>query len=43
MVDEQDRFRPHIRLFVNRQLSRTLDLPLKPDDEILIIAALSGG
>lgn len=43
MIDEQDRFRPHIRLFVNRQLARTLALPLNPDDEILIIAALSGG
>ena len=43
MIDEQDRFRPHIRLFVNRQLARALDLPLKPDDEILIVAALSGG
>ncbi len=43
MIDEQDRLRPHIRLFVNRQLARALDLPLKPDDEILIVAALSGG
>jgi len=43
MIDEQDRFRPHIRLFVNAELERTLGATLKANDQILIVAALSGG
>jgi molybdopterin converting factor small subunit len=43
MIDEQDRFRPHIRLFVNAELERALAAPLNNDDQILIVAALSGG
>jgi molybdopterin converting factor small subunit len=43
MVDEQGAVRPHIRLFVNRQLARRLDAPLAPEDEVLVVAALSGG
>lgn len=43
VIDEQDRIRPHMRLFVgqNRQLdiTRTLD----EGDELLIFGALSGG
>jgi molybdopterin converting factor small subunit len=43
MIDEQDAIRQHMRFFVNRELVRTLDVALSPDDEILVVAALSGG
>lgn len=43
MIDEQDRVRPHIRLFVNRAPERDLGRRLAPSDELLIVAALSGG
>ena len=43
MIDEQDRIRAHIKLFVNAELERSLTAPLKPQDEIIIVAALSGG
>ena len=43
MIDEQGNVRAHIRLFVNAALERSLLAPLKPDDEILVVAALSGG
>jgi molybdopterin synthase sulfur carrier subunit len=43
MVDEQDAIRPHIRIFVNRELVRTLATALGPRDEVLVVAALSGG
>ena len=43
MIDEQDNARAHIRMFVNAALERSLQAPLKPDDEVLIVAALSGG
>jgi molybdopterin converting factor small subunit len=43
IVSEQDRIRRHIRIFVNREQARGLDAPLAPDDEIMIVCALSGG
>ena len=43
MIDEQDAIRPHIRIFVNRELVRTLATALEPRDEVLVVAALSGG
>lgn len=43
MIDEQDKIRAHIRLFVNAELQRSLVAPLKSTDTILIVAALSGG
>jgi molybdopterin converting factor small subunit len=43
MVDEQDRIRPHIRVFVNGQMAGSLDCALGGSDEVLIVAALSGG
>ena len=43
MIDEQGAIRPHIRFFVNRDLVRDLERPLAPGDEVLIVAALSGG
>ena len=43
MVDEQNRIRPHMRVFVNREAVRGLDAPLAPDDDVQILQALSGG
>jgi molybdopterin converting factor small subunit len=43
VVDEQDAIRPHIKIFVNRAQARRLEAPLGPADEVLVVAALSGG
>lgn len=43
MIDEQDRLRPHMRIFVNRQETRELATSLGGDEEIHIFQALSGG
>ena len=43
MIDEQDAVRPHIRVFVNRELEPSLGRALAPTDEVLVVAALSGG
>jgi len=43
MVDEQEAIRTHIKIFVNREQARTLNRALAPGDEVLIVAALSGG
>ena len=43
MIDEQERIRPHIKLFVNGTQQRKLDVAVQHDDEIIVIAALSGG
>jgi molybdopterin synthase sulfur carrier subunit len=42
IVDEQDRIRVHIRIFVNRELSN-LQRPLSEGDDVQILCALSGG
>ena len=43
IVDEQDRIRPHIKLFVKSELAPSISQPVDPRDEIHIICALSGG
>ena len=44
IIDEHQKVRRHIKLFVNRdQADNNLATPLKPGDEIMIVAALSGG
>jgi molybdopterin converting factor small subunit len=43
MIDEQDRIRPHIRLFVNTTAVESLDTPVRPGDTLHLICALSGG
>jgi molybdopterin converting factor small subunit len=43
IVDEQDRIRPHIRFFVNGEMAAGLDCPLNAGDDVMIVAALSGG
>ena len=43
MIDEQDRIRRHIRIFVNGEQARDLAQPLGAKDEVIIVQALSGG
>lgn len=43
MVDEQDRIRRHIRIFVNGRQAGDLAHALKDSDEVVIVQALSGG
>jgi sulfur-carrier protein len=43
MIDEQDRIRRHIRIFVNGEQARDLSQPLRVTDEVVIVQALSGG
>ena len=43
MIDEQDAIRRHIRIFVNREQVREIDVPLSASDEVQIFQALSGG
>jgi sulfur-carrier protein len=43
MIDEQDRLRPHMRIFVNRVETRDLATPVASADEVHIFQALSGG
>lgn len=43
VIDEQDRIRRHIRIFVNGEQARELSHPLNATDEVVIVQALSGG
>ena len=43
IVDEQGAIRPHIKVFVNRAQAASLATALGPGDEVLVVAALSGG
>jgi sulfur-carrier protein len=43
IIDEQDRIRRHIRIFVNGEQARDLSKPLAAADEVVIVQALSGG
>ena len=43
IIDEQDRVRRHIRIFVNGEQAQDLSLALRPTDEVIIVQALSGG
>ncbi len=43
MIDEQERIRRHIRIFVNGEQVRDLSQPLAATDEVVIVQALSGG
>ena len=43
MIDEQDRIRRHIRIFVNGEQVRDLSQRLRATDEVVIVQALSGG
>ena len=43
VVDEQDRVRKHMRLFVGQAETRDVGSAIGPADELLIFGALSGG
>ena len=43
MIDEQERIRPHIRIFVNQREVTSLDEAVGARDEVHLICALSGG
>jgi molybdopterin converting factor small subunit len=43
VVDEQERIRRHIRIFVNGTQARDVAHPLDASDEVIIVQALSGG
>ncbi|MEZ6189021.1 MAG: MoaD/ThiS family protein [Planctomycetota bacterium] len=43
IVDEHDRIRRHIHVFVGRALAADLAAPVGPEDTVKIVGALSGG
>jgi sulfur-carrier protein len=43
MIDEQDRIRPHLRLFVNSSEARELTAQVTDGDTVHVVCALSGG
>ena len=43
IVDEQDRLRPNMRIFINGLGIRDLGHALRPGDFVAIVLALSGG
>ncbi len=43
MVDEQNRLRKHVRIFINDDMINSLADPVTEDDEVTILQALSGG
>jgi len=43
VIDEQDRVRKHMRMFIGRDETRSIAARLSDGDELLIFGALSGG
>ena len=43
IIDEQDRIRRHIRLFVGMEAARDINARLGDGDALLVFGALSGG
>ena len=43
VIDEQDRIRRHMRIFVGLEEARDVRRPLEAGDELMIFGALSGG
>ena len=43
MIDEQDRIRQHIRIYINQEEARTVEATVRAGDTIQIICAISGG
>ena len=43
VIDEQDRIRRHMRIFVGMDEARDVRRALGPGDELMIFGALSGG
>ncbi len=43
VIDEQDRVRRHMRIFIGERETRSVTTALSDGDELLIFGALSGG
>lgn len=43
IIDEQDRIREHIRIFIDQTVASNLNARVKPNARIQIILAISGG
>lgn len=43
VIDEQDRVRPHMRLFIGRAAAHDLETLIADGDDLMIFGALSGG
>jgi molybdopterin synthase sulfur carrier subunit len=43
VIDEQDRIRRHMRIFVGQDEAKSVNVPVSKNDELLIFGALSGG
>jgi molybdopterin converting factor small subunit len=43
VIDEQDRIRRHMRIFIGMDEAKDVRRPLAPGDELMIFGALSGG
>ena len=43
IIDEQQKVRRHIRIFVNGLSTEVLSQTMRPDDDVVIVQALSGG
>ncbi|MDB5447304.1 MAG: hypothetical protein JWQ97_2621 [Phenylobacterium sp.] len=43
VIDEQDRIRRHMRIFIGQDEARDVRRALAPTDELMIFGALSGG
>jgi molybdopterin converting factor small subunit len=43
IIDEQDRIRPHICLYIGTRRVKSLSEPIAANDELHVICALSGG
>jgi sulfur-carrier protein len=43
IIDEQDRIRPHIKLFIGDEMAYGLDDRVQASDLVIVTAALSGG
>ncbi len=43
VIDEQDRVRRHMRIFIGQAETRSVTTPVAEDAELMIFGALSGG
>lgn len=43
IIDEQDKMRAHMRFFINNEQVFDIRHPLRPNDSVQLVQALSGG
>jgi len=43
VIDEQDRIRPHMKIFVGPEMALDVRAAVREGDEVMIFGALSGG